>query len=401
MQILTKSLDDEPKLTLAFPDSNGREVCAFALRYVQCVGTHYPSIRLLTDSGIINPIREQIMSMPDMVDSSISAKPMKRHETYPVFFFVYNVENYYHFVYDTLPYLMTYHALKQVVPSLRLLIGLAPQQDYLYRFVTEFLEILGINESEVLFVDEETVYDQMFIANSYTHDGASNSPPRQEIYGLYQKMATDTWTHNLTPRKIYVSRRSHMHGQNSNMGTDYTSRRLCINEAEIVDYLLEKDYVEVFTELLSTRDKIAMFKNATHVVGPIGGGLCNVLFSRPTTKLFSIISPGFWKINSRFGYSFSGVLHTPFEITRHIETGKFKTYMRVRLQSGAIGEINQIDGNRLGVLCSTEPVAGWNSRAKYEQIWVQDHEVEPVDDGLNSPWEVDLKSFKEFIDVVG
>ena len=53
--------------------------------------------------------------------NSISINYNNKVET-PVFFFIYNVENYYHFIYDTLPYLYYYFEVKKSVSNLKLLI---------------------------------------------------------------------------------------------------------------------------------------------------------------------------------------------------------------------------------------------------------------------------------------
>ena len=45
----------------------------------------------------------------------------------------------------------------------------------------------------------------------------------------------------------------------SGIGTNYTQRRKLVNEDDLVDKLIKEDYVEVFTERLSTIEKIAYF----------------------------------------------------------------------------------------------------------------------------------------------
>ena len=64
------------------------------------------------------------------------------------------------------------------------------------------------------------------------------------------------------------------------------------------------------------KEKIAMFSNAKVIAGPIGGGMCNVIFSPPETKVISINSPKFFDVNSRFEYSMS---HTNLHHFDHTE----------------------------------------------------------------------------------
>lgn len=384
-------------------DNNGREIRVFHLENVKALGqTHYPSVTLMSHGQLVNPINERVMSLPTLsTPEGFVFNLTKRVQHDPVFFFVYNVDNYYHFLYDTLPYLITFQHLKRVVPQLKLLTNFAnSQQTKLNRFVLEFLDLLGIQESDLLFLDRDTEYRSMYLSSSYTHDGLSNAPPRQEVYDLYADLAKRVPVNDSLPRKLYVSRRSYKHGQVDNIGTNYTTKRNFANESELVAFLESRGYVEVFTELLTTRDKIALFKTASHVVGPIGGGLCNILFSSPITKLTAIVSPHFLDINKRFCYSFANVNVGYFDSTRHIETSEYKKYMRVRVKSlNVIGEIVDIFEDSLGVLYSNEVVAGWNAQTQYTQVVVNKNDVEVLDPGLNAAWQMDLNKFMETVNV--
>jgi hypothetical protein len=397
-------MNDLPTSVLLAPDENGRQINVFHAEHVQPISRYYPNVLLFAHERkqAFCPVREKIMSIPDAVFNKHDAKlePILGVEFNPVFFFVYNLDNYYHFVYDTLPYLLTYQHLKKQIPGLRLLTDFGFQKTTFCPFVLEFLRLFDIEESDLLFIDTQVLYRNMYISSSYTHDYKSNLPPRKEVYELYERLASMVPSNNSFPNKIYVSRRSHAHGQYDNMGTDYTARRRLINEDDLVDYLKTRGYEEVFTELLSTEDKIAMFKNCTHVVGPIGGGLCNVLFSRPSLQLTAIVSPLFLDINGRFVHSFANVNTTYFQHTQHVETSRIKKHMRVRVKSlGVTGEIDEIDGSRFSVLYSHEHLAGWNAKVHFNRIWVTEDSIEPIDSGLNSAWSMDLNKFRELNNV--
>jgi capsular polysaccharide biosynthesis protein len=386
-------------------DVNGRDIRIFRIYEAQVSGqSHYPGVRLFSykTGEVFNPIREQVMSMPDLEIKSIGRPTtVGKTETRPVFFFVYNVDNYYHFLYDSLPYLISYQYLKEKVPGLKLLINFAnDQQTKLNPFVTEFLELLHIYSDDMLFLEKDTVYGEVFISSSYTHDGKSNLPPRQEVYSLYNGLADKIDTYDDFPKKIYVSRRSHIHGHYENIGTNYTTKRRLDNEDQLVTFLESKGYTEVFTELLDTRTKIAMFKGCTHVVGAIGGGLCNVLFSGPQTKLTAIVSPYFLDINKRFCYSFANVDVGYFTDTRHIETSEYKRHMRVRIKPlNIVGEVQDITDSTLSVIYSDEAIAGWNAQTEYRTKIVHKDGVESIDPGLNCAWTMDLAKFAETTDV--
>ena len=106
----------------------------------------------------------------------------------PVFYFVYNMANYYHFVYDTLPYLYGYFNEKKVHPDMKLLVSPPDGKDDLYPFVWESLELLGIKRQDVIFLDTDTVYDRVCIGSSLTHNGLSNCPPHQGVFDILNSM---------------------------------------------------------------------------------------------------------------------------------------------------------------------------------------------------------------------
>ena len=47
---------------------------------------------------------------------------IKKHMTYPLFFFIYNTDNYFHFLYDSLPYLISFFELKKYLIFINILL---------------------------------------------------------------------------------------------------------------------------------------------------------------------------------------------------------------------------------------------------------------------------------------
>jgi hypothetical protein len=154
-------------------------------------------------------------------------------------------------------------------------------------------------------------------------------------------------------------------------------------------------FIECFTEKMTTIDKLKLFANADIVVGPIGGGMCNVLFSNKETILISINSPEFLKINQRFVYSYQKVNYIPFNDTTHSEIGDFKKYMRIyHKKSKIIGEIINIYDDSVDVIYSETNVTGWNKQSNYKQINLMKLDCEILDNGLNSEWFIDINKFE-------
>lgn len=381
-------------------DSNGREILLYKI--TDCIATginmYYPNVLLYHNEVMTLPIIERTMSLQsgtiyEKMNMQFDYHPVEYRaicET-PVFFFVYNTDNYFHYVYDTLPYLISYLHLRKTVPEIKLLMQYPnAERGSFYPFVLEFLELLEIGIDDIVMIDCETLYKSVYISTSYTHDIDSNLPPRKEIYEFFQSIVGRVKSMNLSfevPKKIYVSRRTWLHGDFSNIGTNYTMRRRLINEDELVKKLMNEGYQEVFTECLSTIEKILYFAGATHVVGAIGGGISNVLFSPATTHLEAIVSPGFLDVNKRFKYSLDCVDVYYNYNTQHVELGEFKKYMRVKFDGG-IGEIEEITGDKLIVSYTDGSNTGWNSECSFKRVELCVSRVERLDNGLNSAWEI-------------
>jgi hypothetical protein len=353
---------------------------------------------------VFNPINEKIMSL-DSVTKDEKPLNLSRHFdkeiNTPVFYFIYNTDNYYHFIYDTLPYLITYLGLKKDKPNLKLLMNYPnPDSGSFYPFVKEFLELLNIIDDDILIVNSHTLYNNLYVSSSYTHGIDSNLPPRKEIYELYDEIVTTvksrTKSNESHPKKIYISRRSWLHNDFSNIGTNYTTRRKLENEDALVESLNQQGYVEVFTENLSTVEKVRMFSQVDSVIGSIGGGVCNVLFSPPNTNVTVLISPTFLDVNKRFIYSFSNVNVNYFNDTKHVCDDEFKKYMRVKV-GDIIGEITEVYNDEVLINYSEKFVAGWNNEVKFNTKKVKKKDCIILDKGLNSEWTLNIEKLLKTI----
>ena len=391
-------------------DENKREINIYKLEKCHACGVnlYYPNILLKNSKKLILPLLEKTMSLQsstiyeeyDMKFNYVSNNIITKYNK-PLFYFIYNTDNYYHFLYDTLPYLISFLELKKEIPDLKLLMQYPNfEKKSFYPFVLEFLELLNIKNEDIIIINSNTEYDTIYISTSYTHDIDSNLPPRKEIYSFYKNFVNIVKKENNIiniPKKIYISRRTWIHNDFNNIGTNYTTRRKLVNEDSLVEYLLSNGYTEIFTEKLSTIEKILYFSNATHIIGSIGGGISNVLFSPSTTKLEVIVSPTFLEVNNRFKYSLEVVNVYYNYDTEHIEKDKYKTYMRVRTNNNKIiGEIEKICNDKLIVLYSeNNPITGWNSQNIYKKIELNMNEVKLLDNGLNSPYIIkDIRNIK-------
>jgi hypothetical protein len=345
--------------------------------------------------------------MPSLLSNAASvgiSNPTSFH-TGHFFFFIFNFDNYYHFLYDTLPYLVHYFELIKTIPSCQILI---PENHRFLTFQTEFLTLLGIQRSQIVEAIHLGSYERLYVPSSLTHgkdiQGVSMSN------AMYSPDAMTLWNRLRVPlskgtdtTKFYISRRTHIHNDMSNIGTNYTLRRRCINEDEVVKAVAAHGYKEIFCELLSTEKKIELFQNATHIIGFIGGGLANLLFSKTETQVGCIETPDFLRINRRFKHSMDHTRITYLPITSHVPfRGPYSLYTRAIIRRSPykdqIGELLEWDDERgYKLAISNNDVAGFAHSQLFTEDWFQPSDLEALDKGLNSPFICDIAGLNQYL----
>ena len=400
-------------------DENYRNIGYSLFNNVLITGRNhfYPNVLLYSylDNNnlklLYSPYDEKVMSLnkDSFYDNNIYDGSIKSDDEYSnkiitdeVFFFIYNFDNYYHFIYDTLPYLYTYLVLKESNPTIKLLINY-PNKDKnsLYKFNEEFLYKI-VSKDDIIIHASKNIYKNMYVSTSLTHGGFSNKPPRKEIYQIYEIIKNNINYDNINEiykkpefKRFYISRRTWLNEDRTNIGTDYTSRRKMINENDLVNELDKKCFREVFTENLNTDEKLYLFSNADLIVGSIGGGMANLLFSKPSTKSYIIVSPFFLDINYRFKYSMENtIFHYFYDTSVYIQDIKQKIplYCRVQIINkdsihyNKIGEIVCYFNGKYEIALSNNDVAGFNNNNIFLNIIFLENEFKLLDYGLNSPY---------------
>jgi hypothetical protein len=338
-------------------DERNIKVGYFKNCVIEGINTHYPQPLIKSNDELLLPTIERFMSLDrgtiyeETMQWNCKNTNTTKVETTPVFYFVYNCANYFHWIYDTVPYLYSYFELKKRTDDLKILINVPEGKDDLYPFVYETLSLLGIEKKDLIFIDSETKYENMIIASSLTHNRMSLEKPHSGVFSLIDSMDSDD---TIKEEKIYVSRRTWTQTKSDNIGTDYTKERMCINEDEVVELFKSYGYKEVFCENISMKEKVGLFRSAKYVAGCIGGGMSNVLFCSPDTKVISINSPEFFPINDRLKHALN---HTDIEMFNHT---KF-----VNKRSGVITGDNALS----------------------------------ISGGMNSQWEVDIGELKKYLNI--
>jgi hypothetical protein len=285
---------------------------------------HYPQPLIKSQNELLLPTIEQFMSLgrgtvyESTMEWDCKEVNVKNIEETPVFYFVYNCANYFHWIYDTVPYLFSYFKEKKKLKNLKLLISPPEGQKDLYSFIYETLELLGITKDDLIFLDPNTLYKTIIIGSSLTHNRMSLDPPHSDVFNIIDSMSGIS----STTKRIYISRRTWTRKKSNNIGTDYTDQRRCVNEDEVVEMLKKYNFKEIFCEDLNMKEKISLFRNADFVVGPIGGGLSNILFCKPDTNVVSINSPEFFPINERLKYALNHTNLHMFNDTKFVNRKK-------------------------------------------------------------------------------
>ena len=179
-----------------------------------------------------------------------------------------------------------------------------------------------------------------------------------------------------------------------------------MNEDELVEKLNNNGFNEIFSENLNIDEKIYLFSNSDIIIGSIGGGMANLLFSNNNTKSIVIATPFFLDINYRFKYSME---HTNikyiYDVNTYLEDNKIPLFCRVNIidekskyyqKYGEISQYNK-DNNKYLVNISNNDVAGFNNSIQFDNDWFNENELRLLDNGLNSPYIVNINKILELI----
>lgn len=375
--------------------NDDRDISIYKINDVNIISKnlYYPNV-LLSDNII--PIREKSMSLDISYDNfkindNINITNIEQN---PVFFFIYNTNNYLHFIYDTLPYLISYFELKKEIPNLKLLIQYPHDEiNELYKYISEFYDLL---ELDYIFVNNYTKYSELYISSSFTHGFDSNKPPHPAIFDFFLNISNKV--NNLKPSfdlydNIYISRRTWKHNNMSNIGTNYTTRRYMENENELVEILEKNNYKEIFCENQSIIEKIYVLSNAKKIIGLLSGGIINILFCNKNTEIIIIESPLYFDINKRIKYAFINNNVIYFNKCYHLNDNLYKLNMRVKTSDNKYGEIDKIENDYITIRIVNNYLEGWDLNKAYYLSKYAKNDIIILDNGINSPFKIDLDEF--------
>jgi len=198
-----------------------------------------------------------------------------------------------------------YHWLFQLLPRYHLLerAGISETDiDYYYvnsqrsRFQRETLALLGIEPSKIIDGDKVPYLKARELIVPSVPLGASCFRPWMTDF-LRDKFLPKNWR-DMGPsgRKLYISR-------------GLAGYRRVLNESEVVSFLKERGFEVAAMETMSVPQQAAVLAACDVVIGPHGGGMSNLVFCTPGTKVVEIYSPElvatyFWRLSNRLGLDY-------------------------------------------------------------------------------------------------
>ena len=98
---------------------------------------------------------------------------------------------------------------------------------------------------------------------------------------------------------------------------DRASHRRLINEVELIAALEQQGFYSVALEALSVQEQANLFAQAEVIVAPHGGGLTNLVFCQPNTRVIEIFSPFYvypcyWLVSNLLGLQYAYLRGNPF-----------------------------------------------------------------------------------------
>lgn len=176
-----------------------------------------------------------------------------------------------------------FHWMFECLPRLRFLREAAVPYDWVYAcrklpYQSEAFAHLGLPAEKIIDTAEVPYLraDQMVLPRRVHMSESWIIPWLREVLLPLGHKATG----RERPRRVYISRRK-------------ASSRGVTNDAELLELLRARGFVEVRMEELALAEQIALFAQAEAIVAPHGAGLTNLVFSEPGQLVVELIAEGY------------------------------------------------------------------------------------------------------------
>jgi capsular polysaccharide biosynthesis protein len=198
-----------------------------------------------------------------------------------------------------------YHWLFQLLPRYELMrrarVELGDIDHYFVnsrksRFQRETLAALGIDPSKIIDGDQ--------VRHLRARELVVPSVPLGA--GCFRPWMTEFLRDSFVPKNCLHARPS---GRRLYISRGQAAYRRTLNEEEVVKLLYHRGFEVFQMERLSVQEQAAVMASCEAVVAPHGGGLSNIVFCSPGTKIIEIFSPElvatyFWKLSNQLNLDY-------------------------------------------------------------------------------------------------
>jgi hypothetical protein len=137
----------------------------------------------------------------------------------------------------------------------------------------ELLALIGLAPNRVF---DSRTHDVRFKQCILGNSGHWFYPHPADIRALKKQVEKQVLVQPSAKNRIYVSR---------------AGRRRVINEASLIDLLKKYNFTIVEDKPRSVMEQVAIYKNASFILGPHGASFTNIIWCEPGTHLFELFAP--------------------------------------------------------------------------------------------------------------
>ena len=200
--------------------------------------------------------------------------------------------NYWHWIFDTLPKIAILEKLNIKKPDFYLLPSLKKkyQLETLLSLDIPREKLLDGEEYKHIKCDQVLAVDHPYVFKNNPSSSILNIP-FWIIKWLRRKYKKNKSTSKNFSKKIYINREA----------DSKISNRMIINNDEVKIFLKDKGFEILTLTNYSFKDQICIFKNAEFIVGLHGAGFANLIFSKPKTKVIELCTRHSGNVISNLG----------------------------------------------------------------------------------------------------
>lgn len=168
-----------------------------------------------------------------------------------------------------------------------------------------FLEKAGIPLKKIRWCTANTnIEAERLIIPSFSCNETRQNQPF--IYPFLESLVGDDFAPPARRLRLYISREDTL-----------APHRRIVNEGEVIALLQTYGFTKVTLAELNAMEQARLFASAEMVVAPHGGGLANLVFTRPPAKVLEIFGPDYLKLSVRSICQDKGLAYKAF-IGEHV-----------------------------------------------------------------------------------